>query len=128
MAPPSSFPLFLVPHQFHYVPSEHLPFSEMSKLRKLQKITTQEYIDKYKTIAIAEMHRTGIPASITLAQGLLESASGNSMLAQKAKNHFGIKCHSSWKGPKIFKDDDKKHECFRKYPVIPPLSAVKISR
>jgi len=85
------------------------------KIIAAQKITTQEYIDKYKTIAIAEMHRTGIPASITLAQGLLESASGNSMLAQKAKNHFGIKCHSSWKGPKIFKDDDKKHECFRKY-------------
>ena len=80
-----------------------------------QKITTQEYIDKYKDIAIAEMQRTGIPASITLAQGLLESANGNSMLATKANNHFGIKCHSSWKGPKVYKDDDKKHECFRKY-------------
>ncbi len=80
-----------------------------------QNITVQQYIEKYKNIAVAEMHRTGIPASITLAQGILESANGNSMLAKKANNHFGIKCHSSWKGPKVYKDDDKKHECFRKY-------------
>ena len=61
------------------------------------------------------MKRTGIPASITLAQGILESADGNSRLAVKANNHFGIKCHSSWKGKTIRKDDDKKNECFRKY-------------
>ena len=61
------------------------------------------------------MHRVGIPASITLSQGLLESNNGNSRLAKQANNHFGIKCHSSWKGKKIYKDDDKKHECFRKY-------------
>jgi len=78
-------------------------------------ISQSEYIKKYSPIAVSEMKQTGIPASITLAQGLLESASGNSMLAKKANNHFGIKCHSSWKGAKIYKDDDKKHECFRKY-------------
>lgn len=77
--------------------------------------TRQQYIDKYKDLAITEMKRTGIPASITLAQGILESANGNSTLATKANNHFGIKCHSSWKGKTIRKDDDKKNECFRKY-------------
>jgi len=60
------------------------------------------------------MKRSGIPASITLAQGMLESQYGNSMLAKKANNHFGIKCHS-WKGRKVYMDDDKRHECFRKY-------------
>ena len=77
--------------------------------------TAQQYIELYKDLAIEEMNRTGIPASITLAQALLESNNGNSKLAVQAKNHFGIKCHSSWKGKKIYKDDDKKHECFRKY-------------
>lgn len=79
-------------------------------------ISTQTYIDTYKDLAIAEMQRTGIPASITLAQGILESANGNSMLAKKANNHFGIKCHSTWTGKTIHKDDDAKNECFRKYP------------
>ena len=78
-------------------------------------ITRKEYIDTYKDLAIKEMKRTGIPASIILAQGILESANGNSRLAQKANNHFGIKCHSTWKGKTIRKDDDKKNECFRKY-------------
>jgi LysM repeat protein len=78
-------------------------------------LSRKEYIEKYEKLAIREMYRTGIPASITLAQGLLESNNGNSMLATKAKNHFGIKCHSSWDGKKVYKDDDKKHECFRKY-------------
>ena len=78
-------------------------------------ITRQEYIDTYKKVAIKEMNRTGIPASITLSQGILESGSGNSRLAKQANNHFGIKCHSSWKGKTIRKDDDKKNECFRKY-------------
>jgi LysM repeat protein len=75
----------------------------------------KDYIKKYYKIAVREMYETGIPASITLAQGMLESNNGNSMLAVKANNHFGIKCHSSWKGKKVYKDDDKKHECFRKY-------------
>ena len=72
------------------------------------------YIDKYKDIAIIEMNRTGIPASIILAQGLLESGNGESTLATKANNHFGIKCHD-WTGPSIEIDDDRKDECFRKY-------------
>lgn len=78
------------------------------------KITRHEYITKYKDLAIEEMNRTGIPASITLAQGILESSNGNSKLAVEAKNHFGIKCHK-WTGPSIRIDDDKKDECFRKY-------------
>jgi hypothetical protein len=77
---------------------------------------TQDYVAKYKSIAIREMKRTGIPASITLAQGILESASGESILAKNANNHFGIKCKTEWTGPKIYKDDDTKNECFRVYP------------
>lgn len=77
-------------------------------------LTRKEYIEKYKDLAIREMERTGIPASITLAQGLLESGNGNSTLARKANNHFGIKCHD-WVGPSIKMDDDAKDECFRKY-------------
>ena len=76
--------------------------------------TRKEYIQKYKDLAVREMERTGIPASITLAQGLLESGNGNSMLARKANNHFGIKCHD-WVGPSVKMDDDAKNECFRKY-------------
>ncbi|MFA7115903.1 MAG: glucosaminidase domain-containing protein [Bacteroidales bacterium] len=70
---------------------------------------------KYKEIAIRQMHKSGIPASITLAQGCLESGNGNSTLARKGNNHFGIKCHQNWDGPTIHQDDDKKNECFRKY-------------
>lgn len=73
------------------------------------------YINKYKGIAMFEMQEYKIPASITLAQGLLESGSGNSNLAKKSNNHFGIKCHKDWTGPKIYYDDDKKRECFRVY-------------
>ena len=72
------------------------------------------YINQYKDIAIEQMHKYHIPASITLAQGLLESGAGKSELAQKANNHFGIKCHS-WDGKRIYHDDDKKGECFRVY-------------
>lgn len=72
------------------------------------------YISKYSSVAVSEMHRSGVPASITLAQGLLESNSGRSELAVKGNNHFGIKCHD-WKGRRIYFDDDRKHECFRKY-------------
>ena len=79
------------------------------------KISRDEYINTYKDLAVKEMERTGIPASITLAQGILESGNGNSRLAVQANNHFGIKCHSSWKGKTIRKDDDEKNECFRKY-------------
>ena len=75
----------------------------------------QKYINKYAPTAVSEMKRTGVPASITLAQGLVESAAGQSTLASKSNNHFGIKCHSDWKGKKTYKDDDKANECFRVY-------------
>ncbi len=75
---------------------------------------TTLYIETYKTIAQKEMALYNIPASITLAQGILESASGKGRLSVKANNHFGIKCHS-WTGARIYHDDDKKGECFRKY-------------
>jgi flagellum-specific peptidoglycan hydrolase FlgJ len=77
--------------------------------------TSLSYIDRFKDIAIYEMNQNGIPASITLAQGLFESGSGNSELARVANNHFGIKCTSEWKGKSYFKDDDSANECFRVY-------------
>lgn len=80
-----------------------------------QKQTPEEYIEKWKSVAIQKMHEHKIPASITLAQGILESASGNSRLAVEGNNHFGIKCHNTWTGATIYHDDDKKGECFRKY-------------
>ncbi len=75
---------------------------------------TEDYINYYSSIAMDEMIQFGIPASITLAQGILESGAGRGTLAVQANNHFGIKCHD-WTGKKIFHDDDKKQECFRKY-------------
>lgn len=81
-----------------------------------QKTPTLIYIDQYKDIAIQEMKRTGIPASITLAQGIVESKSGESNLALNFNNHFGIKCKSDWKGLTTYQDDDTKQECFRVYP------------
>jgi LysM repeat protein len=77
-----------------------------------------EYMNKYSTLAVSEMRRTGIPASITLAQGMLESNYGRSTLATKGNNHFGIKCHSDWRGEKVYHDDNRKGECFRSYPTI----------
>mgnify|MGYP004444852831 FL=1 len=82
---------------------------------KAQLITTEDYIAMYKDIAILKMKEYKIPASITLAQGILESASGNSMLAIEANNHFGIKCHKDWTGETYLMDDDAKDDCFRKY-------------
>lgn len=73
------------------------------------------YVEQYKAMAIENMHRTGVPASITLAQGILESGVGKSPLAVEANNHFGIKCHKEWTGPTFTMDDDEKDECFRKY-------------
>lgn len=80
-----------------------------------KKQTREEYINKYKDIAIYQMRTQGVPASIILAQGLLESDNGNSVLAVKANNHFGVKCHKAWSGPAVYMDDDTKNECFRKY-------------
>ncbi|WP_196885263.1 glucosaminidase domain-containing protein [Aureivirga sp. CE67] len=76
---------------------------------------TTMYIETYRKIAIDEMKKYGVPASITLAQGILESGRGQSKLASKSNNHFGVKCHKDWKGPKVYHDDDRKGECFRKY-------------
>ena len=73
------------------------------------------YIKTYSDLAVSQMNKYKIPASITLAQGLLESGAGASTLAINANNHFGIKCHQDWRGKKIFHDDDEKNECFRKY-------------
>jgi flagellum-specific peptidoglycan hydrolase FlgJ len=77
--------------------------------------TTTDYIEKFAPIAVREMHKYKIPASITLAQGILESGSGRSPLAIRSNNHFGIKCHKGWKGKSVTHDDDEIGECFRKY-------------
>ena len=87
---------------------------KLEKNKNLNK-TTLDYIEKYAAIAVNEMHKYKIPASITLAQGVLESGSGRSELASKSNNHFGIKCHTTWKGDRVYHDDDEKGECFRKY-------------
>ncbi len=78
-------------------------------------LTSVQYIDRFKEIAIQEMNLYGIPASITLAQGLFESGSGNGELARVANNHFGIKCTSDWKGKSYYKNDDNVNDCFRVY-------------
>ncbi|KAF0238701.1 MAG: hypothetical protein FD181_702 [Prolixibacteraceae bacterium] len=78
-------------------------------------MTRREYIEKYQVLAINEMNRSGIPASIKMAQACLESANGNSELSKKSNNHFGIKCKSTWTGKTVKHDDDEKDECFRKY-------------
>ncbi|MBI9037370.1 MAG: glucosaminidase domain-containing protein [Bacteroidales bacterium] len=94
-----------------------LIFNNYSQLfaQSRHKTTAKEYIEKYKDIAIKEMKKHNIPASITIAQGMLESGLGQSKLATKANNHFGIKCHKDWNGKTFRKNDDKRRECFRKY-------------
>ena len=83
--------------------------------KKFPVASTEEYIQEFSQIAQYEMRAFGIPASITLAQGILESASGRGELTRKTNNHFGIKCHTGWQGDFDFHDDDAKGECFRKY-------------
>lgn len=73
------------------------------------------YIDQYKLIAMQEMQRTGVPASIKLAQGIHETMAGTSDLVQRSNNHFGIKCKTGWSGDKVYHDDDESGECFRAY-------------
>ena len=90
---------------------ESLAFAQNTQKKK----ETVDYIDKYKDIAMKEMVKYKVPASITLAQGILESGNGKSKLATKGNNHFGIKCHSDWKGKTMRQDDDAPQECFRVY-------------
>jgi len=77
---------------------------------------SEQYVEQWADEAVYQMALHGIPASITLAQGILESGNGNSQLALKSNNHFGIKCHGKWTGDKVYHDDDAKNECFRAYP------------
>jgi LysM repeat protein len=88
---------------------------EKPKPEEKPKQTVHQYIEQYSSLAVEEMYRSKIPASITLAQGILESGNGNSRLSKEANNHFGIKCKASWTGPSIYEDDDAPQECFRKY-------------
>jgi LysM repeat protein len=90
-------------------------FNGLLMAQSSDRMTRREYFETYKDMAIHEMRRSGVPASITLAQGALESGDGNSSLAKRANNHFGIKCHNDWTGKKVYQDDDAKNECFRKY-------------
>jgi LysM repeat protein len=82
---------------------------------RAQNMTIEQYVATYKGLAITEMQRTGVPACITLAQGILESEAGNSDLLKASNNHFGIKCKAEWKGETVLHDDDAQGECFRKY-------------
>jgi LysM repeat protein len=90
----------------------------LSTMANAQREKVQNYVNQYKDLAMAEMRRTGVPASITLAQAILESQSGESKLAQKSNNHFGIKCKTEWTGEKTYHDDDLRQECFRVYPSV----------
>jgi flagellum-specific peptidoglycan hydrolase FlgJ len=98
--------------------SENTSPKEELKATSTVKITQQvvlDYIEQFKETAKSNMKEFGIPASITLAQGILESGAGTARLSVQANNHFGIKCHKEWQGDQIFHDDDAKDECFRKY-------------
>ena len=100
-----------------FIISLFLCLSASSSMAAKDDKTPQEiYIGQFATLAVEEMYRSGVPASITLAQGLLESGYGLSELAVKGNNHFGIKCHNNWKGKRMYYDDDRKGECFRVYP------------
>ncbi len=90
-------------------------FSSVALTANAQRISVEEYIEQFKDIAMNEMKRSGVPASITLAQGILESESGNSELVKRSNNHFGIKCKSNWSGESVTHDDDAAGECFRAY-------------
>jgi len=90
-------------------------FSFCSVAALAQRLTIEEYVEQFKDIAMNEMRRSGVPASITLAQGILESENGNSELVKKSNNHFGIKCKSNWTGESVTHDDDANGECFRAY-------------
>ncbi|MFZ2283310.1 MAG: glucosaminidase domain-containing protein [Lutibacter sp.] len=94
---------------------KHKPAEKIIETKPTIATSTVEYINTYKDIAMKEMREFKIPASITLAQGIIESTSGNSELTKRSNNHFGIKCHKGWEGDHTFHDDDEKGECFRVY-------------
>lgn len=99
-------------------PNNYSNATEILEATTRVKVTTQmvlAYIEKYKDVAKDNMTRTGIPASITLGQAILESGAGTGPLSVQANNHFGIKCHKEWTGPSIRYTDDEENECFRKY-------------
>lgn len=109
--------LILITFLFSCKASKHLASSSksLSVSSSSFSLTEDTYINNYKDIAVSEMTRAGIPASITLAQGMIESDYGRSSLAREANNHFGIKCHNDWTGQKVYHNDDRRNECFRKY-------------
>lgn len=90
-------------------------FAQPSPDAESIRLSPEMYIEMFREAAMADMKKTGVPASITLAQGMYESDFGNSPLAKAANNHFGIKCHKEWSGPGYYQDDDAPNECFRKY-------------
>ncbi|WP_372793096.1 glucosaminidase domain-containing protein [Lutibacter sp.] len=94
---------------------EKEPIKIIHETKPSATISTLEYIALFKETAMDEMREFKVPASITLAQGIIESSSGNSELTRKSNNHFGIKCHKGWLGEGVYHDDDEKGECFRKY-------------
>ncbi len=107
--------IFLVIIQLNYSCRSTRPLASPPRVSATAAATAASYIEQYGDLAISEMKRTGVPASITLAQGMVESDYGRSTLAREANNHFGIKCHNSWSGPTISYHDDRRNECFRKY-------------
>src|SRR5664279_4990777 len=92
-----------------------IAFITFSNVLRAQYTTAAQYVAQYKDVAIKEMKRMGVPAAISLAQGLLETENGNSDLVKKSNNHFGIKCKSSWTAESVSHDDDAPGECFRAY-------------
>lgn len=103
--------------RFHFSFVLFFCFATTLFAQKQQK-TAAQYVEQYKDLAIEEMLIHKIPASITLAQALHESANGNSQLARNANNHFGVKCSSKWTGKKYYRNGNKKNNCFRKYPSV----------
>jgi hypothetical protein len=95
--------------------NQNIQRANSSSIAAYTPLTSLQYIDRFKAIAVKEMNLYGIPASITLAQGLFESGSGNGELARVANNHFGIKCTGDWKGKSYYRDDDQANDCFRVY-------------
>jgi flagellum-specific peptidoglycan hydrolase FlgJ len=95
--------------------NEQIQKEHKSAISDYPTYTADQYIQRFKTIAVQEMNTYGVPASVTLAQGLLESGNGNGDLARIANNHFGIKCTADWKGKSYYKDDDLVNDCFRVY-------------